>query len=251
MAQESILKSFANRYERKARLYPAFLALLPILGVAVGVYGLQLDVRRATVALISAVGGFYLLAHIARELGKRREQNLYMEWGGKPTTQIQRHRDSRVDRVAKATYHSFLSSKLNVPYPTAAEEQLSPELADDTYSAGIMWLLERTRDTSKFALLFEENIGYGYRRNALGLKPIAITVSITAIFWVCIAEHVLGLAGINLQALTTLRAGALGSIAVSVTLLFVWIFFFTKQTVKTSAFAYADALLRACWMLKG
>lgn len=250
MAQENFLKGFTSRYERKARLYPAFLALLPILAIAVGVYGMQLDIREATITLIGSLGGFYLLANIAREFGKRLEQNLYMEWGGKPTTQIQRHRDTRVDRVAKATYHSFLSSRLGVPFPTPAEEHLNPDLADETYSAGTLWLLEHTRDTKKFDLLFEENIGYGYRRNALGLKPISIVVSLAAIIWVFVAGGVVGATGLNPQALTRLSIGAIGSLAVSATLFFVWILFFTKRTVKTAAFAYAETLLRACWAIK-
>jgi hypothetical protein len=126
MTIEDLLKSVSNPYERKARLYPALLGLTPVLGVAAGVYGVRLEIPQAVGALFVAVGGFYLLASIVRELGKRREEALYIKWGGKPTTQIQRHKDGRVDKVTKAARHEFLASKLHISFPTATEEQADP-----------------------------------------------------------------------------------------------------------------------------
>lgn len=244
------LKAVTKPYERKARLYPAFLCLLPPMGVAVGMYGIDLEIPEALLSLVMSIGGFFLLANIAREGGKRLETRLYAAWGGMPTTQVQRHRNERIDRVTKAGHHTFLASKLSVPFPTEGEEIANPAGADQVYAAATKWLLEATRDTAKFDLLFAENIEYGYRRNALGLKWIAVTICGAAIGWCLLAERVLTLHGVDPLALEGLSGGAIGSLAVSGVMLLVWLFFFTEATVKSAAFAYADALFRACLKLR-
>jgi len=167
----ALLEKISTPYERKARLYPAFLALLPILGIAASLYGFELRAQESLVSLASAIGGFYLLANIVREAGKRLEGTLFAKWGGTPTTQLQRHRDDRIDPVTKASRHLFLGKKLGAAFPKAADEAKDPKGADDLYGAGTRWLLEHTRDHEKFALIFAENISYGFRRNGLGLKP--------------------------------------------------------------------------------
>jgi hypothetical protein len=128
--------------------------------------------------------------------------------------------------------------------------KLTPVRADEKYSAGTRWLLEQTRDTKKFNLIFSENIEYGYRRNALGLKPIVVPICVCSILWTFIAEHVIGPSGFDGRAFFNLPVGAISSIALSVALLAVWTFFFTKDTVRRAAFTYAETLLQACWTLK-
>lgn len=250
MAIEDVLKAVSRPYERKARLYPAFLCLLPIVGVAIGEYGLKLKLSEALVTLSVSIGVFFLLANIAREAGKRLESQLYQAWGGIPTVQMLRHRESRIDRITKAGHHAFLSQKLGIPFPSESDEIADPIAADHAYAAGSRWLLEATRDTKKFDLLFDENIAYGYRRNALGLKRIALAICGAAIAWVLIAEQVLTTRGIAVSMVGHLSPGALGSIALSAALALIWLGFFTKIAVKSAAFAYADALSRACSILR-
>jgi hypothetical protein len=84
-----------------------------------------------------------------------------------------------------------------------------------------------------------------YRRNALGLKRIALAVCAVAIAWVLIAEHVLTFQGLDASMLGHLSPGALASLALSGALMLVWLTFFTKGAVKSAAFAYTDALSRA------
>jgi hypothetical protein len=245
----AVLQKIGDTYERKARLYPALLALVPVLGVAVGLYGLALQLEQGVIAFVAGIGGFYLLANIVRETGKRLEGQLYAEWGGAPTTQLQRHRDATIDSVTKRARHQFLSTKLGIPFPDAAAEAADPRAADDAYAAGTRWLIEHTRDRHRFGLLFNENVGYGYRRNALGLKPFAIAICVLSIGWVLWSQRVISLDGWSSTAAAWMSRGSLLSLATSTVLLLVWIFFFTKRTVRTAAFSYADMLLRACSVL--
>jgi hypothetical protein len=249
LSWDQIFATVTEPYERKARLYPALLALLPILGIAVGLYGMGGNVKQSLGALVTTFGGVYLLVNIGRERGKRMEPHLFRLWRGTPTTQLQRHRDDRIDRITKRARHIFLAGKLGVSAPSAAAEAADPQGADEFYAAGTRWLIEHTRDTKRFPLIFAENVSYGYRRNALGLKPIALTVSIFSLLWVLVSQDVLTRHGIAVIATTGITPGAKLSLAVSLTALAVWILFFTKETVRTAAFAYADMLLRACSVL--
>lgn len=244
------MKAVFKPYERKARLYPAFLCLLPIAGVAIGQYSLNLDLAKAALTFGLSIGTFFLLANIAREAGKRLEPQLYEEWGGMPTVQMLRHRNSRIDRITKAGHHAYLSQKLGIAYPTVDDEVADPDAADHAYAAGSRWLLEATRDTKRFGLLFEENITYGYRRNALGLKRLALAICVTAIAWVLVSERVVTARGVDATMLTQLPLGALGSLAISASMMVIWLTYFTKASVRSAAFAYADALSRACSSLR-
>lgn len=82
------LEKITNPYERKARLYPAFLALVPVLSLVIGMYGIAFRVEAGLIGLLSTLGIFYLLASVVRELGKRLESSLFDEWGGKPSQSL-------------------------------------------------------------------------------------------------------------------------------------------------------------------
>ncbi len=235
-----------DRYERQARLYPALLAGAPLLAVAIGMYGIPLEPESGLVGLLASFGIIYLLTTIARELGKRMENRLYASWGGKPTTQLLRHRDATLDHVTKTTYHTFLAAKLKVPFPTPADEAANAIAADATYTSGARWLLDQTRDTSRFPLLFKELIAYGFRRNCLGLKPIAIAIALLSLLWILGAADVITAAGFDVDTLFVLPMHVRVVWAINVVSLIVWIFFISKRTVRTAAFMYADLLLRAC-----
>ena len=240
----------SDPYERKARLYPALLTLVPVLGIGLSLYGLSRDVAQSFVAIATALGGAYLLVNVGRERGKRIENRLFEQWGGAPTTQLQRHRDARVDPITKQARHVFLSQKLGIPAPTAAVEISDPLAADHFYAASSRWLLEHTRDRQRFPLLFQENVSYGYRRNALGLKPMGICICLVSIVWVLSTQGFLTSHGLEAAALLHMTRGAQLSIAISLVMLAIWFVFFTRKTAETAAFAYADMLLRACTILE-
>lgn len=240
------LAKITNPYERKARLYPVMLALIPPSVLIICLYGFTPKLENGLIGLVASFGTFYLMTSVARELGKRLEKSLFESWGGKPTTQILRHRDQTIDPVTKERYHNFLAKQLNIKFPSVIEEQSDAIAADNVYQSGIQWLLDKTRDTKKFALLFQENIAYGFRRNCLGLKSIAITIACASFVWPLISENVLSLKGFDLAALMSAPKSIRWSLAASLTMLFTWCFFITEKTVKTAAFTYANMLLRAC-----
>jgi hypothetical protein len=159
-----------DAYSLKARLFPALLAVIPALAalailISWSKFGLTSAIATTAIPVL-----VFAAADIARRLGKRLEEQIYHELGGKPSLAMLRYSDDTFDAATKAQYRAFLSSKIREPVPTEQEENDNPRAADTFYERGGGWLRENTRNTQKFPVLFSENITYGYRRNLLGLK---------------------------------------------------------------------------------
>src|SRR2546423_1922920 len=168
MTLDDLVAKVTDPYERPARLYPALLALLPLLALIMLLYGPKASALTGAVTIAVSCGGLYLMTNVCRELGGRLEKGLYREWGGKPSTQLLRHRDNTIEALTKRRYHAILAAKINAPFPDPEQEASQPDVADETYQSSVSWLLGHTRpeDGKKFDLLFKENIAYGFRRNA-------------------------------------------------------------------------------------
>jgi hypothetical protein len=250
MTLDDIVAKVTDPYDRQARLYPALLCLLPLLALLALLYAPNVSALTGVVSLAVSCGGLFLLTNICREMGKRKEEKLFREWGGKPTTQLLRHRDGVIDSVTKRRYHAFLAAKINAIFPDIEQERNDPAKADEAYQSGARWLLDRTRPGSgkQFDLLFRDNITYGFRRNALGVKPLGMVVAAGCLIWVLAQEHLLLGAGkiIDWAAFGQLPAPALASLAISGVMLLIWLFFFTTTSLRTSAFSFAETLLRTC-----
>jgi hypothetical protein len=251
MTLDNIVAKVTDPYDRQARLYPALLCLLPLLALVALLYAPNVSALTGVVTMAVSCGGLFLTTNICREVGKRLEERLFREWGGKPTTQLLRHHNSLVDSVTKRRYHAFLAAKINAAFPNPEQEKADPAKADEVYQSGAQWLLDRTRPYAgkQFDLLFRDNVTYGFCRNALGVRPLAIILSVGCFFWTLAKEHILfGASGrlFDWSALTQLSPPAIASLAVSGVMFLVWVFFFTKTSVRTGAFSFARTLLRTC-----
>ena len=179
-----------------------------------------------------------MLAQLARDAGKKREKDLFQDWNGLPSVAILRHRDPRLDSITKARYHKKLAALVKeAKAPSVSDEEADPVAADQVYTAWSNYLRVTTRDTKKYALLFQENVNYGYRRNVWGLRATGI-----------IASAISGaLAGARLffinRASGKLDEGIFGACAFSVVILLLWVFRFTSDWVRIPANAYAERLV--------
>lgn len=168
----SVLAGFFSAYPLRARLQPALLAMLPLLCLLILAPEAWTPLK--TVFVIAVIAGVtLLLTQIARDAGRRIEQDLYRQWGGLPSVAMLRHRDHRITPATKQRYHAQLTTALGKPMPSEADEANDPAAADRIYLSASDWLRARSRGAG-FEALFEENIDYGFRRNLLGLKPWAI-----------------------------------------------------------------------------
>jgi hypothetical protein len=234
------LNLITDSYERKARLYPALLLFIPV-AVVVGC-GLGTSVSRveAVCIVVASCGGLLLLAQFARDAGKRKERRLFDRWGGVPSVCIFRHVDARMDTITKARRHKRMSSLVKeAKAPTADEETTDPIAADGVYTAWSTYIRVNTRDNRKYALLFQENINYGYRRNVWGLRPTGIAVTSVslagAVAWLYFRYRSAGQISVEL---------IIASV-VALTLLLLWLFRFSADWVRVPADAYAERLAEA------
>lgn len=251
MTLDEIVAKVADPYDRQARLYPALLCLLPVLALVAVLYAPNTSALTRVVTIAVSCGGLFLITNICREMGKRLEEKLYREWGGKPTTQLLRHRNGVLDSVTKCRYHAFLAAKIGTTFPDVEQEKNDPAKADEAYQSGARWLLDRTRpdDGKKFNLLFRNNVAYGFRRNALGVKPFGLALAVGSSLLVLIVEGVLLAPAhrfVDIAAVSRMPEAATASLIVSTAMIFVWLFFVTKANARSAAFTYAETLLRTC-----
>jgi hypothetical protein len=193
----------------------------------------------AVVGPLVALGLPYLLAQTGRDRGRRKEAELYELWGGKPSTVKLRYRDAALNAHTKARYHANGQALMpGVKFPTAAEEAADPAAADSVYEAFGDVLRERTRETKKFSLIFEELMNYGFRRNLWGWKAVGTVLSGAVLVLL-----------FGMLIWSTLRTSHLpslmGALLVDSLILFFWLFWASPGWVKIAGDAYADRLLEA------
>lgn len=127
----------------------------------------------------------FAFADVARRAGYRVERKL----GTRATPELWYRSNSMMPNATKDLYRSFVSSQIKRAAPSEADELERPAEANDFYLGAGDWLRAQTRDTKKFHILFNELIIYGFRRNLLGLKPIAfamnavVVAGVAAIMW--------------------------------------------------------------------
>lgn len=226
-----------DAYGRNARLRPALLTLFPLI-VTIAVWCPNLYTFAASlISVATACGIMLLLADYARTLGRAVEQRFYSKWGGKPTTILFRHNDSTIDADTKNRYARFLSQHIKGwTRPTSEEEIHNPAAADQRYDSAIRWLLEYTRDKKTYALVFNENITYGFRRNIYGLKPFGLIIAALSFLANAAAIYVTA----------SFVPVHIGSTVVALLAVFAWLFIVSEIWVRDAADAYAVRLLAAC-----
>ncbi len=232
-----------DTYTRSARLMPALLVFLPI-GLAAGAWTTKVADSKpigGLVTLATSFGLASLLAQIGRDAGKKRQDQLYASWGGKPTTVMLRHRTGAFNRHTLARYHGKLGALLpELRLPSEEQERGDPAGSDDVYEACIDYLLAHTRDQSKFRLVFEENVSYGFRRNLWGMKAAAIAINLLA-FVLMGMRVVTGNGGPP-----SLDASWIVALILNAILLSWWLIRIRPGWVRSAADAYARQLIAAC-----
>lgn len=233
----SPLNLITEAYDRQARLYPSLLLIGPVVVSLIALFSAKLTAIQALGSFLVGCGGAFLLTQLARDAGKKGEKALFVEWGGMPSVAIFRHRDTRLGAITKTRYHKKLAALVKeAKAPSVEQEQANPAAADEVYSAWSNFLRTNTRDTKKFALLFKENVSYGYRRNVWGLRRIGITVSLISLA-ACAGQlyRIRGSTNDQGQAL-------MGAIAFAAVCLLLWVVRFTSHWVRVPADAYAERL---------
>ncbi|WP_306565359.1 hypothetical protein [Flavobacterium lindanitolerans] len=231
------MKSIIDDYSLRARFYPSLIVLLPAFVVAI-FYITDIEKYYHYFTALCGLGLFsYILAQLGRDRGKKKEPDLFVAFGGKPTTQIMRYRDTHLNRISKDRYRSLLEQMIpNLTLPTQTEENNDPKAADEIYDSCAKFLISKTRDNQKYYLLYKENTSYGFRRNLWAMKGIAITIIL-----VVMAIHIY-IATSQLKDVNNCTNRDLFLTAFLIFAICMWVFVVTKNWVKMIAFSYAERL---------
>jgi hypothetical protein len=229
-----------DKYTRTARIYPMLIFYLPVAIIAL-VFSLHFEKISHLLISLGLTSAFsYMMAQRGRDGGKTKEKMLWASWGGCPSIQLFRWSNAEININTKKRYHLKMQSLCRVDnFPNPMVEASDPEAADGVYQAWTKYLISKTRDTKKYALLFNENMSYGFRRNLWGLKPYAITLltlimGITYGYFYWISKK-----------FDPRDFGKLFFIAeiILATLILLWILIVTKKWIKIPSFGYAERLL--------
>jgi hypothetical protein len=233
-----------DRYSLRARHLPTLLVVATPLMVASLLFPEVYERMSATAASLGwsislSLVLLFFISHVLRQRGRALEKRMTAKSGGFPTTCWLRHRDTNLDPETKARYHAYLAR--NVPglqLPSQRQEQKHPSLADEVYSSAGKWLLENRRD-EKYRLVLEENAHYGFRRNMLGGKWLAIALAVLPVVGAYAWSNYRGLE-------PQFDTDHIAAIAVAALAVFGWVVFVTEEWVRDAAHAYARALLATC-----
>lgn len=239
MELDQILRaSGLDRYDRNARLYPAFLSLMPIFIVVAFWLPQVWTLLGGLFSFAVACGLMFYLAQIVRYLGRKVERRLGDRVARPLSAILLSHTDTRIPSDTKMRYHQYLTDH-GIKVPNFELELNDPKAAHQSFRSAVDWLLEHTRPTAKTSMLLNENIAYGFRRNLLGLKPIAMLLLLIAI----IANAVL----VFLHHQEQNRALAAGIVEMLFLLALVaWILVVKSAFVEDASFAYAQRFLAQC-----
>ena len=165
---------FFDAYTIRARLFPAIIAAAPALAAVALLISWSSFGLSSAIASIAILVLMFAIADFSRARGRKLETQLYGKHGGLPSITLFRVSDQTIAASVKDRYRTFLAGRLGVEVPSAEVEYLDKTAADKFYEQCGTWLRQNTRDTKRFSILFGENITYGFRRNLLGVKAIAL-----------------------------------------------------------------------------
>lgn len=221
-----------DSYSRRARIYPGMLVVLPVALISAVLTNNKPLVAMAPILL--SAGTLFLVGNIVRALGQRTQQRLVKQWDGMPTTKLLRFRQAQ-NQVMLQRRRQALESLFGIPLPTRRQEAANPDKADEAYIAATRCLIAHVRShRGQFPLVDHENATYGFARNLLGVKPLALVVLAASLA----ADTVIYLRDGLTAPLVVVGGLHLGLAAI-------WLLFIRPTWVRQAAETYAERLFEA------
>lgn len=229
-------------YALKARGYPAALMLLPMAVTVATAFPGALDPLTTGLLGLLGAAALYSASQWMRQIGKRKEARLWRSWGGKPTTVALRSRTAHSGEQWTALRNRVQSAVPDIALPSADDERMNPAGADRVYEDVVTRLREATRDAKRFPVVFSENVSYGFRRNAWGVRWLGFGIAAAAALLAATVLHVEpASAGPDVSVWVALGIDLLSGLF--------WAFVPTTRWVREAAESYRDALFAAAAIL--
>lgn len=230
-----------DSYDRRARFYPMVVVLLPALlgGASWLPSGIEFHGLIGGAVITLAVSAF--LTQLARDQGKRREKELFQIWGGRPSDLALSYSGRMFAEATLARCHKKLMAidpGLQLP-PSKEYERAHAKESKAAYAAATDLLVARTRDKTRFPLLFKENVSYGFRRNLWGMKAVGVLTSALGLSASIVKIAVFAMADSPIDSVPVLSCCGSGL------LLMLWCVRVTPSWIRICADAYSKQLVEA------
>mgnify|MGYP001066647441 CR=1 FL=1 len=237
----SALVNALDTYERRARLYPMLLVLLPAVLGAASWLPAGADVGGLLGGAVFSLVLAAFLGQIARDQGKKREPDLFRDWGGKPSVIALSYEGAFFDtKTLRRIHRSIRNIDDTLTFPENGEEEAAHrESAFTNYESASELLLSRTRDRDRFRLVFSENINYGYRRNLWAMRGSGLLLAVLGV-----AASVARLVHLSVTDLSTNWTAVVG-VVIGLVLVVMWELRVRKSWVRIAADAFARQLCLA------
>ena len=172
-----------DQYEIRARIAPTFVVFLPLilalLFVLLGLFG-------AVPASLGSLGGgavlslvvSYALSFWPQHLGREKQNELWAEWDGAPTTRMLRWRDRTLDDETKRRMRARAQQVSSVTLLSVDEEKKTPAEADTRIEQAVDQVRETVRREDPDGLWSRHNAEYGFCRNLLGGRVLWVASSV-------------------------------------------------------------------------
>lgn len=176
LAQVLSLLSLSDRYERKARLLPGIIAVLPI-AVTVGNFMHTSTTWYMGLGIGTGIGAVLgiALSHLARATGAKLEDELKRRWDGLPTVRWLRPDDLSRSDEQKEIWRKAIKKLTGLEVPATDEDRLyGDRLRDDA----VRQLRYKLRESPKAKMVSIHNEEYGFARNIAGLRWVCFTTAV-------------------------------------------------------------------------
>jgi hypothetical protein len=230
-----------DEYNRKARLTPGLLAVVPIAFLVVTLGWKKYPAVALATGIIGGAGAAYLLAILVRHMGRRVEPRLWASWGGPPTTALLRTRTATDNEVRRDSWRAAVEAITGVSLLSATQERDDPAKADETIEAAVSQVLHLGQDAN-YPIVRAENIQYGFERNFYGLRWVGRAVA-TACVAVLAASIAFGPVKLGGEAVST--GAVVAGVVIDALFCVAWFTLPSENRAKLAAERYAKQLLQA------
>lgn len=186
--------------------------------------------------LLSVTGGTYLLANLVAHTGRQAETGLYKEWGGRPTTQLLRTRESPSNPTQRDIWRKAITRLTDVRLLSATKEAAEPTTADYAIEAAVGQVLYLGHDPARYPVLAAALAQYGLERNLFGFRWFGRAIALFSIA---------GLVAAFILMPDVSRGAIIAGVVLNAALLLGWVFLPSKRRTKAASFRYAEQLLQA------
>lgn len=179
-----------DQYEMRARVAPSIIVILPL---AIALLSIALVISNPIGQIIVSSGIFIIIIYalsflLIRYYGKKIEADLWIKWGGPPSTRFMRWRDSTFGDDLKQQFHAAVETLCRIRLSSKEEETNDTDRADRQIEQAFLQVKAIVRHDDPEGIWTKHNAEYGFHRNLLGSRNIWLLFSILGIiacgvFW--------------------------------------------------------------------